>query len=122
MISLKNIDHVCLWVRSLAESKQYYESLFDVTCMPRESDTNTLVVESKYIHFFMSEAEVESEIPAQQHISFEVDSLASVISSLEQMGITDYQTGSVRLFKHRNYDWCEWRDPSGIRLECIEVK
>lgn len=122
MITLKNIDHVCLWVRSLAESKRYYESLFGVTCTPRQGDTSTLVVESDRIHFFMSETSNETDFLAQQHISFEVESLTKVIATLEQLGISDYQTGSVDFFHQHNYDWCEWRDPSGIRLECVELK
>ena len=121
MITLKNIDHVCLWVRSLAESKRYYEELFGVTCTPREGDDSTLVIESDRIHFFMSEATGEMDFLAQQHISFEVESLASVIATLKQLGINGYKTGTVNFFHHRNYHWCEWRDPSGIRLECIEL-
>jgi catechol 2,3-dioxygenase-like lactoylglutathione lyase family enzyme len=121
MITLKNIDHVCLWVRSLTESKRYYETLFGVTCTPRDGDAATLVVESEHIHFFMSEAESDHPFLAQQHISFEVHSLDAVIATLKQMGVSDVSTGEVNFFRQRNYKWCEWRDPSGIRLECVEI-
>ena len=121
MIKPNAIDHVCLWVQSLAEAKNYYEKLFGVTCMPRDGDDNILVVESERIHFFISEATSDSPFLAKQHISFEVDSLTQVIATLKQMGIHDYHTGEVDFFRHRNYKWCEWRDPSGIRIECVEI-
>lgn len=121
MITPKAIDHVCLWVRSLAEAKNYYEKLFGVTCLPRDGDATTLVVESEHIHFFMSEANTDSPFLSRQHISFEVDSLMHVIATLKQLGIHDYNTGEVIFFRYRNYKWCEWRDPSGIRIECIEI-
>ena len=121
MIRPKKIDHVCLWVRSLAESRRYYESLFDLTCKAREGDPATLLVESDSVHFFIAEASPEADFIDKQHLSFEVESLAQVIETLEQMGISDFRTGQVDFFKHRNYKWCEWRDPSGIRLECVEL-
>lgn len=121
MINPKSIDHVRLWVRSLSEAKSYYESLFGVVCTPREGDETTLVVESKNIHFFLSESEYESEFLSKQHISFEVESLSHVIAFLNEMGISGYDVGEVNFFVHKNYKWCEWRDPSGIRLECVEI-
>lgn len=121
MIHTKSIDHVCLWVRSLLEAKTYYEKIFGFECKPREGDESTLVVESETIHFFISEVTDEEGFIAKQHLSFEVESLESVIKSLTQMGITDYEQGVVTFFNHRNYKWCEWRDPSGIRLECVEI-
>jgi len=122
MIRLNKIDHVCLWVRSLSEAKAYYEQLFGLECREREGDPVTLVVESESVHFFISEAEpAAAALTNRQHLSFEVDSLAAVIDTLEAMGIRDYRSGEVNLFKHHNYKWCEWRDPSGIRLECVET-
>lgn len=120
MITIKAIDHVCLWVRSLAETKTYYEKLFGVTCTPREGDETTLVVESDHIHFFISETATETEFISKQHISFEVESLNTVINTLNEIGISGYEVGEVSFFTRHNYKWCEWRDPSGIHLECIE--
>ena len=121
MFKTRAIDHVRLWVRSLPEARAYYERVFGFDCAPREGDDATLVVESEDIHFFLSENAGDAEFLSKQHISFEVTSLAQVIASLDEMGISDYQVGKVSFFRHRNYKWCEWRDPSGIRLECIEV-
>lgn len=121
MIKTKSIDHVCLWVRSLPEAKAYYEKLFGFTCRVREGDGATLIIESEQVHFFLSENQGSDEFMPKQHISFEVDSLDQVIENLESLGISDYEVGKITLFTHRNYKWCEWRDPSGIRLECVEV-
>jgi catechol 2,3-dioxygenase-like lactoylglutathione lyase family enzyme len=120
MIETKAIDHVCLWVRSLSEAKDYYEKIFGVVCTPREDDATALVVESENIHFFISESKNGSEFLSKQHISFEVETLNQVIMTLNEMGISEYEVGEVSFFVHKNYKWCEWRDPSGIRLECIE--
>ena len=121
MIRAKAIDHVCVWVNSLLESKRYYEKLFEVTCTPREGDENTLVIESENIHFFNSETKNGGDFVSKQHLSFEVESLEKVVSTLNEIGITDYKMGEVTFFVHNNYKWCEWRDPSGIRLECVEI-
>lgn len=122
MITPKAIDHICLWVRSLAEAKVYYETVFGFSCTPREGDPSTLVVESDKVHFFISEATEASPFLSQQHLSLEVDSLSQVIEKLHELGISDYRTGDVDFFTQHNYHWCEWRDPSGIRLECVEIK
>jgi len=121
MLTPKAIDHVCLWVRSLAEAKAYYEKVFNFVCTPRQGDATTLVVESPAIHFFISESDRDTVFLAKQHISFEVESLDHVIDNLISLGIADYEVGEVSFFVHKNYKWCEWRDPSGIRLECVEL-
>lgn len=121
MIQTKAIDHTCLWVRSLTEAKAYYENVFGFVCTPREGDETTLVVESENIHFFISEAKTDDEFLARQHLSFEVESLQQVIDTLKEMGITGYKTGEVNFFVHKNYKWCEWREPGGIRIECVEL-
>jgi len=121
VIRLTKIDHVCLWVRSLAESRQYYEALFGLSCKVRDNDPATLVVESDAVHFFMQEARADADFLELQHLSFAVESLSQVIDNLDEMGISDYRTGQVECFAHQNYKWCEWRDPSGIRLECVEL-
>jgi len=122
MIKVKAIDHVTLWVRSLAEAKLYYENIFGFICTPRNSDKTTLVVESESVHFFLSESRGESEFITKQHISFEVESLDKIIETLNVKGVTGYEVGEVNFFIHKNYKWCEWEDPSGIRLECVELK
>lgn len=121
MIRAKAIDHVRLWVRSLSESRDYYEKIFGVVCTPREGDETTLIVESDSVHFFLSESRNNNKQLSRQHISFEVESLNQVVEDLKMLGISEYEVGEVGFFAHRNYKWCEWRDPSGIRLECIEV-
>ena len=121
MIQPKAIDHVCLWVTSLPEARTYYEKVFGAVCRPRQGDDNTLAVETESIHFFISESADDSDFISKQHLSFEVASLEQVIRSLNQMGISDYEQGEVTFFARKNYRWCEWRDPSGIRLECVEI-
>lgn len=121
MIQTKAIDHICLWVKSLSDSKTYYENIFGFTCTPREGDENTLVVESENIHFFICESASENEFISKQHLSLEVDSLDNVVDTLSKFGISDYELGEVNFFRYRNYKWCEWRDPNDIRLECIEL-
>lgn len=121
VIDLKSIDHICLWVRSLNISKEYYEKLFSVVCFPREGDENTLVVESRLVHFFISENKEDVSFIKKQHLSFEVEDLTIVTKYLTKLEI-DYSVGEAEFFKNRNYKWCEWRDPDGIRLECVEAK
>jgi len=121
MIQPISIDHMCLLVTSLARAKLYYEQVFDLICTPREDDPKTLAVESKHLHFFISEAQgIPKEFLKKQHISFMVDSLRNVELNLEKIGVYEYETGDVEFFQYRNYKWCEWRDPDGIRIECVE--
>lgn len=121
MINAKSIDHVCLRVHSVSESREYYERIFGFTCTPKEGDNLTLLVESNTIHFFIRQTDNAHDFISNQHIAFEVDSLDQVVGNLETSGITDYKTGEVRFFAHKNYKWCEWKDPGGIRLECVEI-
>jgi len=121
MIKAKKIDHVSLWVRSISEAKSYYENIFGFICTPRECEQTTLIVESDSVHFFLSEGGDENAFISKQHISFEVESLDEIIETLKIKGVTDYEVGEVNFFKYKNYKWCEWKDPSGIRLECVEI-
>lgn len=121
MIKTKAIDHVWLWVHSLEEAKRYYERVFGFACFPREGDESTLVVESEAVHFFLREGKIKPEFLSKQHLSFEVESIDPVINTLNEIGVTDYQLGEVGFFTHKNYRWCQWQDPNGIQLECVEV-
>ena len=95
--------------------------MFGAVCKLRDNDPTTLVVETPQLHFFLSQSDASPEFLAQQHLSFRVDSLEAAIASLHNLGITDYETGSVEFFTRNNYRWCEWRDPDGIRLEVVEL-
>ena len=120
MIKPEAIDHVCLWVRSLARSRVYYERLFGLECTVRPGAVDTLLLESEQVHFFLRECREETRFIEQQHLSFVVKDLCEIVTTLEEQGIRDYGTGEVTFMKYRNYAWCEWKDPDGIRLECIE--
>jgi catechol 2,3-dioxygenase-like lactoylglutathione lyase family enzyme len=121
MIVPTAIDHTCLIVRSLAKTRAYYESLFDLTCAAREGDPATLAVESPHVHFFVTEVpDAPADFLQRQHLSFTVEDLSAVTSRLAAAGQT-FTTGAVAFFKHHNYRWCEWRDPDGIRLECVSA-
>jgi catechol 2,3-dioxygenase-like lactoylglutathione lyase family enzyme len=121
MISPIQIDHICLLVKSIERSQKYYEKLFDFSCRRRPEDPKTLIVESENVHFFITELEnIPEEMITQQHISFEVDHLNEIVNLLKSESI-EFKTGEVNIFKHKNYKWCEWRDPDGIRVECVEI-
>ena len=119
MIEPIKIDHVCILVSDLDRSKRYYERLFDTKCRSRDDRPKMLLLETKNVHFFFSESDANTEFLASQHLSFQVDNLADVITKLESLNIADYKTGRVDFFERDNYRWCEWRDPDGIRLECV---
>jgi len=118
MIKPIAIDHVCLSVDSLTESKAYFERLFKATVTLRKNDNQTLLVEMESVRFFITKSE---EIGLNQHLSFRVDSLEPVKDILKQESIP-FSTGTVDLFSTNNYHWIEWLDPNGIRLECVELK
>ncbi len=120
MIEPKKIDHVCLLVSDLNRSKKYYEDLFGAKCWFRKDNSKMIVVETKDIHFFLTESKANPEFLSNQHLSFQVDNLKEVISNLEALEIVNYKTGIIDFFEHENYRWCEWRDPDNIRLECVE--
>jgi len=121
MIEALEINHVCLFVPSLSEAQEYYEKVFNFRCSIRDTDHGTMMVESPQVHFFFSEYKNEKECLSKQHISFTVNSIDEVIIKLEKLGVVEYTIGESDCFKHNNYKWCEWRDPSGIRLECVEI-
>lgn len=122
MITVKRIDHICLYVTSLSNSQTYYETMFGFACHLRRTDPSMLIVESEAVHFFMTEIDAYEEQSAltRQHISFQVEDLDTVLKLLDNAG-ENYETGVVGCFSHDNYKWVEWRDPDGIRLECVEL-
>ena len=123
MIETKTLDHINLIVSSLHRTKEYYERVFGFKIVPRENAPQTLVVESEHVHFFITQIEnVPKAVMQNQHVSFGVEALDSIIEALDRLGITDRKIGEIDFFQYRNYRYCEWRDPDGIRLECIEVK
>jgi catechol 2,3-dioxygenase-like lactoylglutathione lyase family enzyme len=83
-------------------------------------DGRNLQLEKATVHFFLAEEPtIDADSVNRQHISFEVESLGPVIALLEARG-EPYELGQYSGFKSRNYRWCEWRDPAGIRIECVE--
>jgi catechol 2,3-dioxygenase-like lactoylglutathione lyase family enzyme len=105
----------------LEKTREYYQALFDFTFLPREGDPNTLAVESPNVHFFLTQVpDALLNFLRLQHLSFRVESLDAVTARLTAAGIHDFTTGRVDFFQYNNYRWCEWRDPDGIRLECVE--
>ncbi|MBI4216051.1 MAG: VOC family protein [Chloroflexi bacterium] len=120
MIELREIDHICLLVSDLANSREYYQKLFAVECSPHPRDPSALMVESRHARFFMKEIQATPDILGQQHLSFRVQSLAPVIEMLQRDNIS-YEVGVFTHFARSNYRWVEWRDPDGIRLECVEL-
>ena len=122
MISPSAIDHLCLVVTSLSRAREYYRRLFEFRFTPRDGDPGTLVAESAQVHFFITEVpDAPPDFVRLQHISFRVEDLDAVKSRLTAAGITDFRTGQVDFFSRNNYRWCEWRDPDGIRLECVQA-
>ena len=121
MIAPTAIDHICLVVTSLAASRDYYRRLFDFTFAPREGDPDTLAVESGAVHFFLTQVPgAPPDFLRRQHLSFRVADLDDAIARLAAAGVAEYATGRVDFFRRNNYRWCEWRDPDGIRLECVQ--
>ncbi|MEL6270584.1 MAG: VOC family protein [Chloroflexota bacterium] len=112
------IDHVCLLVSDLTAAKVYYEDVLRVTCRLHPGAEKTLMVENEQVHFFLKEVDAPREFLRLQHLSLAVDDLEPVAAMLDARGIA-YERGRFEGFAHRNYDWLEWRDPDGIRLECV---
>ena len=121
MIHLQSIDHVTLFVQDIAIEKRYYEELFGFLVTELfHKDAKNLQLEAGSVRFFMTEdPEIDSNIVEQQHISFAVGSLQPVMDLLKARR-ESYKKGTFLGFKSRNYHWCEWRDPAGIRVECVE--
>lgn len=123
MIQPTGIDHVVLFVSSLQQSRDYYERVFNFTCAPREGAPDTLAVENKDVHFFLTrDPDMPEALRKRQHISFTVDNLALALQALENMGEQGVATGEVSFFTYNNYAWAEWRDPDGIRVECVQPR
>jgi len=120
MIKIKKIDHVCLIVLELVKTKKYYESLFGFICKIHPEKKDLLIVESSEVHFFFKKMDSVHNVHNNQHLSFEVENIKEVIEELNKNNITTFETGVFSHFTHTNYKWIEWRDPNGIRLECIE--
>ena len=122
VITPSMIDHTCLIVTALDKTQQHYQGVFDFAFQPRDGDPNTWVVESSQARFFFTQVpDAPLAFLRMQHISFRVQRLEEVIERLRCVGVDHFETGVVDFFAHNNYRWCEWRDPDGIRVECVET-
>ena len=103
----------------LQDVRDWYEETFGFSVT--DLGSGTLSLENDAVHWFLTEdPSVSAEHVERQHVSFEVEALAPVIERLRAEGVR-HETGTYRGFRHRNYRWCEWRDPAGIRVECVET-
>lgn len=120
-MNLRAIDHVTMHVRDLDSARSYYQEVFGFCCIElADRRPRVLQLETPSVHLFIAESvDMDAEFVRSQHVSFEVESLASVTEQLDARGET-YQLGEYRGFNARNYRWCEWSDPEGIRVECVE--
>lgn len=114
------IDHICLLVSNLEVAKAYYRSLFDVITNPHPTASNTLMCETEHIHFFIEEVDFPKELLSKQHLSLRVSDVQTIMDTLQSLNIP-FESGKFEGFEYQNYDWVEWRDPDGIRLECVEL-
>ena len=119
MITPLEIDHVCLQVSNLEKTKDHMESIFNFKCFKHPTSDKTLAIESKNIHFFIEESNMPQVYLDKQHISFEVENMNALKEKLETMNIK-FRCGTFSSFIYKNYNWVEWRDHDGIRLECVQ--
>lgn len=119
-IKATSIDHICLLVSNLEKARGYYQSLFGLEIRPHPKSKNVLVCESKNIHFFLEQVDFPYEYLSKQHLSLRVADRQKTINTLQSLDIP-FETGKFEGFEHHNYFWVEWRDPDGIRLECVEL-
>ena len=120
-MKINAIDHVTLYVHSIDRVKEFYcEVLGLMATKVEDNEGKYLTLENEYLHFFVIEdAVVSPEFISKQHLSFAVDQLDDVIERLNHQKIA-YQVGTYNGFKYQNFRWCEWLDPEGIRLECVQ--
>jgi len=120
-MQLRAIDHVTLYVRDLDAVRPYYEEVFGFSCSELRTEAGRgLQLETDSVHLFIVEApERDPGSVRMQHVSFEVAELGAVARQLDSRGEA-YETGQYSGFRSRNYRWIEWRDPEGIRVECVE--
>lgn len=114
------IDHVCLIVNNLEESQKYYERILNMESRKSNTDSKTILLENKEVHFFIIERDFPREYIEMQHISIQTESIEIKKQELVEKGITELTMGEFRQFRYHNYKWIEWRDPDGIRLEYVE--
>lgn len=114
------IDHVCLLVSNLEKARGYYQSLFGLIVRPHPTASNTIMCEGENIHFFIEQVDFPREYLSKQHLSVRVSDVQTIMDTLQSLNIP-YESGTFTRFEYQNYHWVEWRDPDGIRLECVEL-
>lgn len=68
----------------------------------------------------IEEVDFPKEFLSKQHLSLRVSDVQTIMDTLQSLNIP-FDSGKFEGFEYHNYDWVEWRDPDGIRLECIEL-
>lgn len=114
------IDHICLMVSDLQVARAYYQSIFGLTVSYHPSEKNIWLCETEHIHFFIEKVDFPREYLSRQHLSLRVPDVQTIMNTLQSQDIP-FESGTFTEFEYHNYHWVEWRDPDGIRLECIEL-
>jgi len=116
---VQQIDHICLLVNDLEETKDYLESLFNLEIRRKTGTENILLCENRHLHFFIKQKDLPADFLSEQHLSLTVKSIEVIKNKLKRFKIK-FETGEFSEFQYNNYKWIEWRDKNGIRFECIE--
>ena len=119
-IHTTGIDHICLLVSDLEIARAYYHSLLGLKVSRHPTVSNTYMCETENIHFFIEEVDFPKAFLAKQHLSLRVPDVQTIMDTLQSLNIP-FETGKFEGFEYHNYYWVEWRDPDGIRLECVEL-
>ena len=64
------IDHVCLIVNNLEESRKYYERILNMENRESNTDSKTILLENKEVHFFIIERDFPREYIEMQNAAY----------------------------------------------------
>ena len=119
-IQSAGIDHVYLLVSNLEKARGYYQAIFGLTVALHPTAQKTVMCESPELHFFIEQVDFPKPFLSKQHLSLRVSDVQTIRDTLQSLDIP-YRSGTFTKFEYQNYHWVEWRDPDGIRLECVEL-
>ena len=119
---IKNLAHVCIMARDLAETERFYcdllgfERVFDFIREGNVAGYYLKVSGRTYVEVFQSGESTKPEGFPIRHICFEVDDIEATLKRLRDGGyeVTEKKLGA-------DHSWQAWvTDPSGVRIEFHE--
>ena len=119
MLKAKQIDHVNMSVKNLAESVRFYNRLFGFEVLKEQPHKNSMIIGNKTVKLCLYEEPVHytKNRGAINHFGLNVENFDEILKVCKSMNVT-VRYGGIRQWEKSRSLYIE--DPNGYEIELTE--